>query len=176
MRVSVSDVHAACDFINKQGMKPTYDRIRAHLGSGSYTTISTHLKTWRAAGEGDVPPPPEALEKQSFALTAALWPMAFAEARERHNVEMRDLQERCAQLEHGLKDAESDLRQAEERAEDYRKELALLKGRCEAAEARADAAEAARLRQEGQLEGYGKVVHQLQAQIVTLTGHAQAAE
>lgn len=49
--VTEYDVHGAADAILAGGERPTVERIRAHLGTGSPNTVTRWLKTWwRAAG------------------------------------------------------------------------------------------------------------------------------
>jgi chromosome segregation ATPase len=44
--VTESDVHAAADAILAGGDRPTVERIRAHLGTGSPNTVTRWLETW----------------------------------------------------------------------------------------------------------------------------------
>jgi chromosome segregation ATPase len=49
--VTESDVHAAADAVLAGGERPTVERIRAHLGTGSPNTVTRWLETWwRAVG------------------------------------------------------------------------------------------------------------------------------
>src|SRR3546814_11575800 len=47
--ITESDVHSAADAIVAAGERPTVERIRAHLGSGSPNTVTRLLDTWWAA-------------------------------------------------------------------------------------------------------------------------------
>ena len=61
------DVHNAADDLVAGGERPTVERIRAHLGTGSPNTVTRHLDTWwssvgtrlrqraREAAQPDVP-------------------------------------------------------------------------------------------------------------------------
>ena len=44
--ISENDVHAAADALVAQGERPTVERIRAHLGTGSPNTVTRWLETW----------------------------------------------------------------------------------------------------------------------------------
>ncbi|MBN6150151.1 DNA-binding protein [Xanthomonas sp. AmX2] len=44
--ITESDVHAAADTLVALGERPTVERIRAHLGTGSPNTVVRHLETW----------------------------------------------------------------------------------------------------------------------------------
>lgn len=43
------DVHDAADDIVSTGERPTVERIRAHLGTGSPNTVTRHLESWWAS-------------------------------------------------------------------------------------------------------------------------------
>ena len=74
--ISEIDVHQAADALVAQGVRPTVERIRAHLGTGSPNTVTRWLETWwqRLAGRlqaaspglevGDPPANVAALAKQ----------------------------------------------------------------------------------------------------------------
>lgn len=40
------DIFNTCYILEKQNVKPTAKNLREHIGSGSMTTISKHLKNW----------------------------------------------------------------------------------------------------------------------------------
>lgn len=44
--ISETDVHQAADALVAQGERPTVDRIRAYLGTGSPNTVTRWLETW----------------------------------------------------------------------------------------------------------------------------------
>ena len=44
--ITESDVHSAADEIVAAGDRPTVERIRAHLGTGSPNTVTRWLDTW----------------------------------------------------------------------------------------------------------------------------------
>lgn len=44
--ISETDVHTAADDLVAAGERPTVDRIRAHLGTGSPNTVTRWLETW----------------------------------------------------------------------------------------------------------------------------------
>ncbi len=84
--ITESDVHTAADEIVGAGERPTVERIRAHLGTGSPNTVTRWLETWwRALGARlgthqhslSVPDAPEAVAK----LAGAWWALALEHAR-----------------------------------------------------------------------------------------------
>lgn len=44
--INEADVHKAADELVTAGERPTVERIRAHLGTGSPNTVTRHLDTW----------------------------------------------------------------------------------------------------------------------------------
>lgn len=44
--ISETDVHQAADALVAQGERPTVERIRAHMGTGSPNTVTRWLETW----------------------------------------------------------------------------------------------------------------------------------
>ena len=84
--ITESDVHTAADEIVAAGDRPTVERIRAHLGTGSPNTVTRWLETWwqrlgvrleaqhRRIG---VPEAPEAV----MALAGEWWALALEHAR-----------------------------------------------------------------------------------------------
>ena len=84
--ITESDVHTAADEIVGTGERPTVERIRAHLGSGSPNTVTRWLETWwRALGARLeihqrsllVPEAPETVTK----LAREWWALALKHAR-----------------------------------------------------------------------------------------------
>lgn len=45
--ISKTQVFEAADQISRAGQQPTVASVRAHLGTGSYTTITAHLREWK---------------------------------------------------------------------------------------------------------------------------------
>lgn len=84
--ITESDVHTAADEIVVAGERPTVERIRAHLGTGSPNTVTRWLDTWWR-GLGDrleaqqirlaVPDAPEAVAT----LAGEWWRLALEHAR-----------------------------------------------------------------------------------------------
>ncbi|MDT8878190.1 DNA-binding protein [Halomonas saccharevitans] len=81
--VRYEDVQRAIDALLSKGEAPSVHKVREVLGTGSFTTISEHLREWRTQREEnrDQPPPhgmPPALQE----LAEALWEKAQAAANE----------------------------------------------------------------------------------------------
>lgn len=84
--ITESDVHTAADEIVATGERPTVERIRAHLGTGSPNTVTRWLDTWWQAlgdrletqqGRLAVPDAPEAVS----VLAGEWWGLALEHAR-----------------------------------------------------------------------------------------------
>ncbi|UTA53163.1 DNA-binding protein [Lysobacter soli] len=83
--ITENDVHAAADAILAGGNRPTVERIRAHLGTGSPNTVTRWLETWWRAIGGRLAAQQERLtwpEAPSDVAAAAsrLWELALLRA------------------------------------------------------------------------------------------------
>ncbi|BDU16680.1 DNA-binding protein [Lysobacter auxotrophicus] len=81
--ISESDVHCAADALVAAGERPTVERIRAHLGTGSPNTVIRWLDTWwgtlggRLVGNSALPDLPEDVAS----AFAQVWQYAVASGR-----------------------------------------------------------------------------------------------
>jgi len=64
--ISKEQVYAAASDLRDEGVAPTVQAVRARIGSGSYSTINTHLATWKAEAAdqalGDIPVVPDKVQ------------------------------------------------------------------------------------------------------------------
>lgn len=85
--ITEQQVHAAADALVAAGERPTVERIRQHLGTGSPNTVTRWLETWwgslgtRLAAQARKVALPEAPEPVQV-LASQLWEQALACARE----------------------------------------------------------------------------------------------
>ncbi len=85
--ITETDVHAAADELVAAGERPTVERIRAHLGTGSPNTVTRWLETWwqglgrRLQGHALQLALPEAPESVA-ALAGQWWSLAVASGRQ----------------------------------------------------------------------------------------------
>lgn len=112
--VRYEDVQRAIDDLLARGESPSVQKVREELGTGSFTTISEHLRLWRTRREEnrDLPPPrgmPEALQ----ALAEALWDRAQEAAgealthyREEANRQVEAARDEVAEARRQAEDAE----------------------------------------------------------------------
>jgi len=80
MAITPEQIHAVADQLNDQGVNPTLSAVRKALGSGSFTTISDAMTTWRAnqaAKKGPIVVPlPEALAGAVADFGGLVWSTA----------------------------------------------------------------------------------------------------
>lgn len=161
--ITENDVHTAADALVAEGERPTIERIRAHLGTGSPNTVARWLATWwkglRSRLENhdahlDLPEAPEAVT----ALAGQWWGVALEHA--------KAAAEAALATERGALDL---ARAALERdREAFAEEAAALRQHCANAVQTRDLAVA-------RTEDLERLVGQLEAQIEELTGLREAA-
>lgn len=76
--IEEKDVHRAADEIVETGQEATLQAVREKLGTGSFATISTHLKKWREQKLRQTPVPdlPDGLTT----AMRQIWSLAYREA------------------------------------------------------------------------------------------------
>lgn len=131
--VQYEDVQRAIDTLMARGEAPSVQKIREALGTGSFTTISEHLREWRKRREEnrDVPPPrgmPAALQE----LAESLWQQAQEAANEALAHYRREADDKVAEAGEQAADAVR-------RAEDAEQREAALSGHLTRTEARLEA-------------------------------------
>ena len=110
--VQRQDVWEAADAVLLQGGKPTIERVRQHLGSGSPNTVGPHLEQWfKHLGKRIQDPvaftAPHGVPDPVLQVAQHLWQTALAQTRS-------DFEDR---LQKGLKEAENAVEAEKERAE-----------------------------------------------------------
>ncbi|EKT4089737.1 DNA-binding protein [Stenotrophomonas maltophilia] len=108
--ITESDVHTAADELVAKGERPTVERIRAHLGTGSPNTVTRWLETWwnrlgtrLQAARPDLDDAPAVLAE----LAGQWWELALKHAREAAHRELAEAEQSLA--------AQRDAQQAESR-------------------------------------------------------------
>jgi hypothetical protein len=83
--ITWAEVQTAADRVDADGKKASAANVREITGHGSYSTITTHLKSWVPRDQRlDLPPVPDGLMSTVSALTLDLWHMARTVASEEH--------------------------------------------------------------------------------------------
>ena len=88
--ISASEVHRAADALLREGERPTIEKIRSKLGTGSPNTINPLLDAWWKTLSARLDSGPAALHRlpESVAFVAeALWMQALEEGRRRAALE-----------------------------------------------------------------------------------------
>jgi chromosome segregation ATPase len=81
--VRYEEVQQAIDELLARGESPSVQKVREVLGTGSFTTISDHLRAWRGRRLEHLElPPPQGMPEALRELAEALWERARAEAGE----------------------------------------------------------------------------------------------
>ncbi len=129
--ITEDDVHEAADALVAGGERPTVERIRAHLGTGSPNTVTRWLETWwqqlgaRLQGHALQVAVPQAPESVAL-LAGQLWSHALAEAHQQAEAALEQdrqaLEQTRTQLQ-GERDATlAEARDARQTAADARAE------------------------------------------------------
>lgn len=112
--ITFDDVQRAIDTLLQRQEAPSVQKVRNILGTGSFTTISEHLREWRTRREErtDVPPP-QGMPAELQALAEELWNQAQTAAtdnlshyREESDRQVAAAQERVADADRRAEDAE----------------------------------------------------------------------
>lgn len=110
--INENDVHAAADAILAGGNRPTVERIRAHLGTGSPNTVTRWLETWwravgtRLAAQQTRLTLPEA-PAEVAAAASHLWEMALQRAGADAEARFADQRAALAQAHDALAEREA---------------------------------------------------------------------
>lgn len=93
MALTTEQIHAAADALDAEGARPTLAAVRRRLGSGSFTTISEALNSWRSTRNTTeaVEPVPNDVAERVAALGQDVWAAALAAATTRLAVEREEL-------------------------------------------------------------------------------------
>lgn len=151
--ITESDVHAAADALVTAGERPTVERIRAHLGTGSPNTVVRYLDSWwKALGErlraeeerATLPAVPEDLR----ALATQWWEAALSHAT---NVAQESLAQEHAVLAQARQQLEEERQAMARQLQDTQDAAARADHALELAHARIDQGERLAQQQASQL-------------------------
>lgn len=116
--ITYEDVEKAALQLQGRGKLPTVDRIRELLGTGSKTTITEHLKRWKAEqadSQGKLP-------QELSALVTGLWERLQAQAEQRvselrsiYDEQIKELQQTLAKNQQEANQLKQELHEAVER-------------------------------------------------------------
>src|ERR1700693_1701739 len=103
--VRQADVSQAADALLRAGERPTVEKIRAAIGSGSPNTVAPLLDAWWKHLSARLDSGPAALHRlpEPVALVAeALWMQALDEGRRRAQLELKSVQRASAEQQQNL--------------------------------------------------------------------------
>lgn len=126
--VTQKDVQGAIDPIRQQGQTPTNERIRQHLGTGSYSTISRHLKELSGAGSGEagaVPVVlPPAIRERGIKMITEIFGICDQAANARIELHHADAEARMARKAAALESAEGEIARLESERDELIQQVA----------------------------------------------------
>lgn len=128
--VQYVDVQRAIDALLQQGETPSVQKVRERLGTGSFTTISDHLRHWREqrAQNQDVPAP-VAMPESVRDMAHALWHQAQQEAAEGLSHYREEADQRVAQANDEIAHANRQTEDALQRERAISEHMAQLQAR-----------------------------------------------
>jgi chromosome segregation ATPase len=149
--ITYEQVVKAVKAISARGEEPTIGKIRAQCDdAGSFTTISSHLKRWRAeetesANDRDLP---QEVENELFAVVRQVWAVATKAAdadinaikqeaedeRTRMRERIKEGEEEIGRLEGALEKAEAEAERLSKHAATLEKQLAETAGELQTAQ------------------------------------------
>ena len=128
--IRYEDVQRAIEGLLQRGESPGVQRIREELGTGSFTTISDHLREWRARREENRDQPlPQSIPERLQESLAGLWQQAQEEANDTLALYRQQADER-------VEEANNVSQQARRATEDAEQRLAALGERFDHMQAR----------------------------------------
>ncbi|WP_290797666.1 DNA-binding protein [Halomonas sp.] len=162
--VQFEDVQRAIDDLLSRGETPSVQKVREVLGTGSFTTISDHLREWRTRREEnrDVPPPrgmPGVLQE----LAEGLWHKAQESANE-------TLGHYREEADRRVEEAEVRVAEARRQAEDTQQRESALAAHLASTEQRLEERNTALARGEAQREQLDEKIQRLETRHAELEG------
>ncbi|MGR8932476.1 MAG: DNA-binding protein [Gammaproteobacteria bacterium] len=107
--ITEQQVFEAAEALLQEGRGVTVSSLRERLGSGSYTTISTHLSKWREVNDNrrpaDIPEIPSSVDN----ALRHVWALAWKEAQDRIKAEREGLDAARREMEREKKDLEGEI-------------------------------------------------------------------
>ena len=127
MAISKEQIFAVADELDAAGQNPTLANVRKQLGSGSFTTISEAMKSWRAMQQAAATPVREAaptpVMERLNQLGADVWAVAISMANDRLTKEREAFESAKADMELAHKEAAELADQMAAELESMRKQL-----------------------------------------------------
>ncbi len=136
--ISKKQVFEAATALLDEGTPPTVQNVRNRIGSGSYTTINTHLAVWRQEHAGQVPANIPALPEKVMAVFNQAWAVAVKAAQADVDTQRQALDAMRRELDKEKTDMVGEIARLERALEDATEKVTVT-GRAMAAERKARA-------------------------------------
>lgn len=115
--ITRDEVFNAATALQEEGIAPTVQTVRDRLGSGSYSTISSHLAAWKAENTAqaaaDIPPVPDKVE----AAFKTLWAAASRSAQQSVEADRQVLEAMRRELDKERHEMRAEIRNLEDALE-----------------------------------------------------------
>ncbi|WP_027966849.1 DNA-binding protein [Halomonas halocynthiae] len=168
--ITYEDVQRAIDTLLQRQEAPSVQKVREVLGTGSFTTISEHLREWRVRkDQRKDEPPARGMPAPLQALTENLWEQAQQAANESlaHYRQLADQQ---------VAEAHEQVTESGRRAEDAEQRESALSGHLARLDERLAEHSAELARSQAELETAYQANEQLQKQVERLSEQASKAQ
>ena len=164
MAITKEEIFKAADQLLASGQQPTLAKVRAALGGGSFSTISTVMTEWKAARNSLTPsrePAPQVIAERLEGLGREIWAVALEWANARLSAE-RDA------LATAKEEVEEFRQQATDLADLVTTEIERVHGELSTVTAQAKSAEQESLALRSQLAGTQEQLNTAQARVVEI--------
>ena len=168
MAITKEKIFKTADELLASGQQPTLAKVRAALGGGSFTTISTVMTEWKVARNSAAPsrePAPQVIAERLESLGNEVWAVALELANARLSAERDALATSQAEME----DARQ---QAAELADQLTTELDQVRAELSTVTSQAQAAKQEFLALRSQLSGTKEQLNTAQARVVEIEHRA----
>ena len=120
--ITYEDVENAANDLEKSGEKTTIAKIREKLGSGSYTTITRHLKTWQSKKDKEIlVEMPDSLSESIKTMMCDVWKEAVKATHQKSTEEINLIEDEKRKKEELLEEAEKEIEKLETTIENIEK-------------------------------------------------------
>lgn len=130
MNITNERIHEIANQLSERGIRPTLNAVRKELGSGSFTTISEAMKSWRDAQSTDNSfvevEIPDSLDEKVKILISSVWKEATQLANDKLNEDRKVLQETRERLEEEASESREAVEILEKEAEQNMAEITNL--------------------------------------------------
>ena len=122
--ITYEQVQSAANSLWKQGLSPSIQKIRETLGTGSNSTIATHLKRWQQERtDNSTSVLPSSIPEKVIEAVEAFWEIAFGQAESNFDSYRMEMLETVARAEQQRDRASAELALINDEAKSLRQKL-----------------------------------------------------